>query len=1058
MTKKIDIEQSIKMKINFFHDIIQNTILHVKRNKTLNILTTSELHTSVSSLCSLRMSLNNINENDITDNIINNLQQITSELSTLFKKYGTYSLDDLLLVCFGNNTTNSYAISDIDKQKFTLLKKYFHPISYIVLEPTQVNISNNDKLNTDELNSKSKNLECANILSNTTNFYMKLLGMRMVIHSINQNKTLIITGLLDDIMTDSFPNNFLISKKTLINENIPSDDKFTDKCFHIFMESLNIKDYFINEPHEIYLKFMGDLSNLNNIKQKSISTIIKDFLSSDLYVKRIIIIQLLLKSEDYDNQYLAYLLYDLLSNDANNVIDTAEQQQLFDSLPMQMKQYFKDAMTNTIKYTNELTNFDTNKIPLEQQICLLKVNESVKEKAMQKLKEVKAKSEDSGSKARQYLDGLLKIPFNIYLQEPIMHIMDEIKDIYKNILCNYKPEQLQQNKIYTNIEIIKSVKQIKQTLTNKITNVDNLVSKIGEASKKDLCIYIDEINKIIKQQQIKVNVISKNKNKNMIVKFLKEIINNDIIDISHINNIFKINNSNNQMINITTSIQNIENKYLSINKYLLNVKNILDKSVHGHNEAKRQIERIIGQWINGKMDGHCFGFEGPPGVGKTSLAKYGLSKCLENVDGKTRPFSMIQMGGDANGSVLHGHSYTYVGSTWGSIVQILIDTKCMNPIIFIDELDKVSKTNHGNEIIGILTHLLDQTQNDKFQDKYFSGIDLDLSKALFIISYNDENLIDRVLLDRIHRIRFKNLTLEDKKIISRDYILPEIYSKMGLENIIMINDNVIEYIITKYTCEPGVRKLKEILFEIIGEINIEILKDFDNNYEIPIQININDVKNKYFKDKRKVKHTNIHSVNKVGIINGLWANSIGQGGVIPIQSQWKTGKFGTDLKLTGMQGDVMKESMNVAQTLATSLTDKKHIDTLCSSSNNINGIHIHCPEGATPKDGPSAGTAITVAIYSLINNLPIPYNIAITGEITLDGKVTEIGGLDLKILGGIVSGIKTFIFPTENLKDYNDFINKYKETNEIPKDVTFINVSTIEEVLQIVFDYQTYNE
>ena len=142
----------------------------------------------------------------------------------------------------------------------------------------------------------------------------------------------------------------------------------------------------------------------------------------------------------------------------------------------------------------------------------------------------------------------------------------------------------------------------------------------------------------------------------------------------------------------------------------------------------------------------------------------------------------------------------------------------MNPIIFIDELDKVSQTEHGKEIIGILTHLIDPTQNDAFQDKYFNGIDLDLSKALFIFSYNNVDAIDRILLDRIHRIKFDFLSLENKLTIAKDYLFPEIFSNMGLEDTIEIDDEVIKYIITEYTCEPGVRKLKELLFEIFGEI------------------------------------------------------------------------------------------------------------------------------------------------------------------------------------------------------------------------------------------------
>ena len=527
-------------------------------------------------------------------------------------------------------------------------------------------------------------------------------------------------------------------------------------------------------------------------------------------------------------------------------------------------------------------------------------------------------------------------------------------------------------------------------------------------------------------------------------------------DTEILKNILIISNNQEKLVSsplhkLLEPINNIEEKYNEINTYMTNVKTKLDKSVHGHEKAKKQIERIIGQWINGKQDGYCFGFEGPPGVGKTSLAKKGLSNCLVDADGKDRPFAMIQMGGDSNGSSLHGHNYTYVGSTWGAIVQILMDKKCMNPIIFIDEIDKISKTEHGKEIIGILTHLLDPAQNDCFQDKYFSGIDLDLSKALFILSYNDVESIDRIMLDRIHRIQFKNLTLEEKLVISNTYILPEIYEKMGLQNIIHFSNDVLRFVIDEYTLESGVRKLKEILFEIIAEINLDILKNFNNDYTIPIEITIEDIKTKYFKDKQEIKITKIHNENKVGIINGLWANALGKGGVIPIQSKWRPSDKFLALHLTGMQGDVMKESMNVALTLAWNLTPEDMKDMLLTQNVRPNGVHIHCPEGSVSKDGPSAGTAITTTLYSLFNDKKIKYDIAITGEITLDGKVTEIGGLDLKFLGGIKAGVKEFIYPKENKKDYVSFMEKYKDT-ELIDGINFHSVEKIDEVFELVFE------
>ena len=398
-----------------------------------------------------------------------------------------------------------------------------------------------------------------------------------------------------------------------------------------------------------------------------------------------------------------------------------------------------------------------------------------------------------------------------------------------------------------------------------------------------------------------------------------------------------------------------------------------------------------------------------------------------------------------------------------------METKCMNPIIFIDELDKVSKTENGKEIIGILTHLIDPTQNDTFQDKYFNGIDLDLSKALFIFSYNDIESIDKILLDRIHRVKFEHLSLSDKLIITKKYLLPEIYSKMGLQGVIEISDEIIEFLIDEYTNEPGVRKLKEILFEIIGEINLSILKH-NNYYDVPIIITKADIKNNYLKERHKIKLNKVNTFPKIGVINGLWANSLGKGGILPIEVSFFPSSMFLDLKLTGMQGDVMKESMIVAKTLAWNLFvnyNKENVSHLVQmmETTKLQGIHIHVPEGATPKDGPSAGTAITVAIYSLLAQKKIKNDIAITGEICLQGNVTEIGGLDLKLLGGIKAGVKTFIFPSQNNRHFKDFMTKYDNTIDLYKQahrlsqpcfgdtitdsIKYIQVTTIEELFDL---------
>ena len=389
-----------------------------------------------------------------------------------------------------------------------------------------------------------------------------------------------------------------------------------------------------------------------------------------------------------------------------------------------------------------------------------------------------------------------------------------------------------------------------------------------------------------------------------------------------------------------------------------------------------------------------------------------------------------------------------------------MDKKCMNPIIVFDEVDKISKTEHGKEITGILTHLLDPTQNDSFQDKYFAGVDIDLSKVLFILSYNDVDSIDKVLLDRVHRIKFDSLSIEDKVVICNNHLLPEIYKKVGLEDTIHFSDETIKFIVEEYTLEPGVRKLKEKLFEIVGEINLNLLKEYNantiTNIALPIVISKEDIVNKYFKDKPKTKVHKIHNESKVGIINALWANSYGSGGVLPLQSSFIPSNKFLDLVLTGSMGDVMKESISVSLTNAWNLTSlerqkyliEKYNDT---KNNNVCGIHIHCPDISTKKDGPSATTAFTVLIYSLFNAIKIKNNFGITGETHFGYQLTEIGGLQEKIIHSIKAGITEFIYPTENDKDFDKIMEKYKN-NEIVKGIKFHSINHINEVFDLILE------
>jgi len=263
--------------------------------------------------------------------------------------------------------------------------------------------------------------------------------------------------------------------------------------------------------------------------------------------------------------------------------------------------------------------------------------------------------------------------------------------------------------------------------------------------------------------------------------------------------------------------------------FMENAQKIINEAVYGLNEAKMQIMQMLGQLLtNPKSIGSAIAIHGPPGTGKTSLIKDGISKILN------RPFAFIALGGATDSSFLEGHSYTYEGSTWGKIIQIIIDSKCMNPVIYFDELDKISDTPKGEEIAGILTHLTDTSQNNQFHDKYFSEVDFDLSKCLFIFSYNDETKVNPILRDRMYKIKTSGYDKKQKMVISNNYLLPKIREQINFKlDEIIITDEAINHIIEN-NCnnEDGVRNLKRCLEIIYTKLNLyRLMKPGTNLFE-----------------------------------------------------------------------------------------------------------------------------------------------------------------------------------------------------------------------------------
>ena len=1062
--KLIEIQNFIKDKYFTFKNIIQQTMISANHYKSLNIISSSNLSICNDCLELLFKKLKTIDYKNISAENFNSkleiLQTINNDLSSVFKKYGTHTLTDFMEICLDKNYIESNVPQQQQQQDHVnLLLKFFQPINYksILWSNIPDDINNESPLMEDFVLAKnSTNFQCFSVY-NSDIFKLECCGIKLVIHNKSKKRTLIVNGFINEISPLCIDNLFIDEKiGELYSSNIEGMDT---NSIERYVMSLSLKDLLINTSMELMINLNKMTDSIKVYKSRSLMSIVKQFNKSSIMEKRRIIIELLIFKHECDFEYIAYLLYDMLTTDSNNNIDSRDQSLIYDSLPINFKKYFKEAMNNTLAYTEELYNFSNN-VPLEQQICLMKVSDSVKEKAMVKLKEIKSKSDDSGSKARQYLEGLLRIPFNQYIKEEIMeHVPNSISKYNKisSLIGSHVDVDYKLDTIGTFIQLKNNIQTISKIRDNCDQYYYHLVIKnLSTGKKSDLIKSINHINQFFKQNHIQGKQLSYSGKTNsaiktMISSTIKTIFKNEklwrVFHSTVANELFKESEI------IQSSVNDIKSNCTSINSYMQDITTTLDESVYGHEKAKQQIKRIIGQWITGENNGYCFGFEGPPGVGKTSLAKYGISNCLKNTDGCSRPFSFIAIGGSSNGSTFEGHNYTYVGSTWGKIVDILMESKCMNPIIFIDELDKISKTENGKELIGILTHLIDSSQNDKFQDKYFNGIDIDVSKVLFIFSYNDVSIIDRILLDRIHRVKFDRLTIIDKIEITKRHLLKEISKKLGMENQIKMSDELIRFIVNRYTNESGVRKLKEILFEIYSEINLELLSGEFDISELPIELTKETIEDRYLKDRFKSKPQLIHTEPAVGLINGLWANTLGMGGILSIETSFISSTNFLDLKLTGMQGDVMKESMNVAKTMAFNLLTKNQQTKVREKMEERKqlGIHIHCPDGATNKDGPSAGTAITMLIYSLFTNKKIKNTIAITGEVNLQGKVTAIGGLDLKIIGGIEAGVKEFIYPDENHEDFEKFLVKYEKRKEILEGITFHKVSKVKEVMKLVF-------
>ncbi len=448
----------------------------------------------------------------------------------------------------------------------------------------------------------------------------------------------------------------------------------------------------------------------------------------------------------------------------------------------------------------------------------------------------------------------------------------------------------------------------------------------------------------------------------------------------------------------------------------------LNDDHYGLKKVKERILELISvRALNPEIKGQIICLVGPPGVGKTSIGR-SIAAALG------RNYARVSLGGVRDEAEIRGHRKTYVGSMPGRIINALKQAKCMNPVILFDEIDKMGNDYKGDPASAML-EVLDPEQNVSFTDHYFE-IPVDLSDVLFITTANTTDTIPAPLLDRMDVIELGSYTREEKFHIAKNHLIPKTLKKHG-ENkrTVKISDKAIYSIIDGYTREAGVRRLEKRIAEVCRKSAKKLVAGDKSVTISPSNI-------KEFLGAQKYLPEMISKTDEIGVVTGLaWTSAGGVTMPLEVIVLEGTGK----VEVTGSLGDVMKESSRIAVSLVRSISEKYGIDPDFYKNKDL---HIHAPEGAVPKDGPSAGVTMTTALVSALSGIPVKRDVAMTGEITLHGKVLPIGGLKEKSMAAYRAGVKTVIFPKENIADLDEIDDIVKEN------ITFIPAESINTVLE----------
>lgn len=452
-------------------------------------------------------------------------------------------------------------------------------------------------------------------------------------------------------------------------------------------------------------------------------------------------------------------------------------------------------------------------------------------------------------------------------------------------------------------------------------------------------------------------------------------------------------------------------------------RSVLDKNHYGLTKVKERIvETLAVRKLSPDVKGQILCFVGPPGVGKTSIAQ-SIAKAVN------RKCQRIALGGVHDESEIRGHRRTYLGSMPGRIMNAIRLAGTSNPVMILDEIDKLGSDYKGDPTSALL-EVLDSEQNNSFTDHYID-LPYDLSRVFFIATANDYSAIPEPLIDRMDIIHIDSYTRQEKFFIAQKHLVPKSLKNSGIKaSQFKITKNALYDLIDSYTREAGVRSLERRVNDLLRKTAVHIVEDKEYKLSVTLK-NIED-----FLGPRKYKPETIEKENMVGVVNGLAWTSVG-GTTLPIEVALLKGNG--KIELTGSLGDVMKESAKIALSCARTMADKLKFD---ADFYKKNDIHIHAPEGAVPKDGPSAGITMTTAIISALTNRPVRKDVAMTGEITLRGRVLPIGGLKEKSMAAYRVGIKTVIIPEGNVPDL------YEVDPVVKAALEFKPVSAIEQVLE----------